>query len=159
MSMSAPSFFNFDQSGQDVVNNLIFRFDKSKLENDKTYLIFTEGHDATFKVIDWLRDVTFLDHKNQYTLESKSIDGIEFHAFSFPSKFTEICKKTAKLFDLNCSHISQSAIRAQKHYIIPASTKILVIRPKHSSGEGRLTTDEKKSILAFGKSIAISQLD
>ena len=157
--MSMQSIFNFNHSGKDVFGQPMFCLDLNNLEKEKIYLIFPEKRDATFKVIDWFRYVVFLEHKDRYTMETKQINDIEFHSFSVHNGCIDICKRIAELFDLTCSHISQSAICNGNHYIIPSSQQILVIRPKHDSKNQKFTVEESEFIKYLGEHISASQLD
>ncbi|MBA3816250.1 MAG: hypothetical protein H0X29_06970 [Parachlamydiaceae bacterium] len=155
-----PSSINFSPSGKmDIFDNPIHQLDVSKLQKNRIYLIFCEAHEATFKVIDWLRDVVFLDNKDRYTLEKKTLNGVKFCAFSINQSDIDICKRTAELFDLTCKPASQSAVLNKKSYFIPRSEQILAIRPKYISENKKFTVQEKESVESFGKSFSYSRLD
>lgn len=158
--MSISSILNFPPAGiTDFQGHPRFHLDVSQLKKEKMYLIFPEGRDATFKVITWLRDVLLLDHKDQYAMGKKVINNTSFYSFSFNREHTDLCKKITEFFGLTWGHTSQSALHNGKHYMIPASEQILVIRSKCPEEDKNFTTEEVKFIRGFGLTFSASQLD
>lgn len=152
--------FNRDETEPSIIDYPVYRLNLSKLNKEKIYLIFPQGHDSTFKVINWLRDVVFLDNKDQYTMEEKVINEINFYAFSTDRKNMDICKRTADIFNLIFkNNTSQTAILNKKEHFIPSSEQIFVIRSKKASENNKFTSEEDRCVKSFGKSFSYSTLD
>lgn len=159
-ALSEESILKFTLEETDRYGNRIYRLDTSKLKKDKIYIINSQAYRATLKVIEWLRDVTFRDHKNLYTIEEKLIgNNIKFYAFSTDKKYTDICKKTAEIFNFIFGNDSQTTTRNGERYFIPRSEQILTIHAKTSFEDKSFTSQESEFVKSFGKSFSHNTLD